>query len=387
MPDNYQVESTHRAIAGAKWRPAQCPQAHRSAQEHCDRRERERRAGLICLSVIRLSVCTAGDAMIILGSRVAAVALFAWGACVVAFDVAAEYPDRPIRFIVPFGAGGGPDTTARLLAAELSTQMGQQLVIDNRAGAAGSIGTEMIVRAAPDGYTIGYGTVSTIALNRSLLAKLPYDPDNDTQKVVLVYSGPNLLAVTLSLPVKSVKDLIDYAKNNPGKLLFSSGGSGTTPHLSGELFKHMTGTQIVHVPYKAAQQAITDMVGGQVHLTFNNIGPLVPLVKAGRVRGLGVTSLKRSPAIPELPAVAETVPGFEVTAWGGVVTPVGVPKAIVARLNAEINKALAVPALREKFAAIGYELVGGTPEQFGAFAKKEVVKWAEVVKRSGAKVD
>ena len=193
--------------------------------------------------------------------------------------------------------------------------------------------------------------------------------------------------MTLSLPVKSVAELIDYAKRNPGKLLFSSNGSGTTPHLSGELFKHMTGTQIVHVPYKAAQQAFTDMIAGQVHLTFNNIGALLPHVKAGRVRGLGVTSLKRSAAIPELPTVSETVPGFEVTAWGGVVTPVGVPKAIIAKLNAEINKALAVPALREKFAAIGYELVGGTPEQFGAFARNEVVKWADVVKRSGAKID
>jgi tripartite-type tricarboxylate transporter receptor subunit TctC len=288
---------------------------------------------------------------------------------------------------VPFAAGGGPDVTARLLATDMSQQMGRQFVIDNRAGAAGSIGTEMIVRAAPDGYTIGYGSISTLAINRSLLASLPYDPDKDLQKIVQTYSAPNLLGATLSLPVRSVPELIDYAKNNPGKLTFGSNGSGTSPHLSGELFKHMTGTQIVHVPYKAAQQVITDMIGGQVHLTFNNVGLILPHVKAGRIRGLGVTGLKRLPAAPELPTIAEAVPGFEVTAWAGVVAPIGVPKAIVARLSAEINKALASPVLKEKYAALGYDLVGGTPGEFDAFARKEVAKWAEVIKRSGAKID
>ena len=301
--------------------------------------------------------------------------------------VAADYPTRPIRFIVPMAAGGGPDVTARLLAADLGQQMGQQIVIDNRAGAAGSIGSEMIARAAPDGYTIGYGSISTLAINRSLIARLPYDPDQDLQKIVQTYSAPNMLAVTLSLPVKTVPELIDYAKNNPGKLTFGSNGSGTSPHLTGELFKHMTGTQMVHVPYKAAQQLITDMIGGQMHLTFNNIGAVLPHVKAGRLRGLAVTSLKRLPAVPELPTVAETVPGFEVTAWAGVVTPIGVPKAIVARLSAEIDKAMASPVLKEKYAALGYELMGGTPAQFDAFVRKEIAKWADVIKRSGAKLD
>ncbi len=301
---------------------------------------------------------------------------------------AAEYPDRPIRFVVPSAAGGGPDVTARVLATELSKQMGRQVIVDNRPGAAGSIGTEMIVRATPDGYTIGYGTISTLAINRSVLGNLPYDSEQDLRKVVRTYFNPNLLAVTLSLPVKSVQELIDYAKKNPGKLSFGSSGNGTSIHLSAELFKLMTATQMVHVPYKAVQQAITDMFGGQVHLIFDNLGSILPHVKAGRVRGLGVTGVKRSPAVPDLPTIIEAgVPGFEVIAWVGVVVPNGVPKAIVAKLNAEISKALASPTLMEKYASLGYELAGGTPEQFDAFVKSEIARWAEVVKRSGAKID
>lgn len=300
---------------------------------------------------------------------------------------AAEYPARPIRFIVPYGGGSGPDITARLFATELSKQIGQQIVVDNRPGASGSIGTEMIARAAPDGYTIGFGGISTFAINPSVLAKLPYDPDKDLLKVVQTYFNPGVLAVTLSLPVNSVKDLIDYGKNNPGKLSFGSSGNGTSSHLSGELLNIMTGTQMVHVPYKTPEQGITDTIGGRLPVMFNNIGPMLPHVKAGRIRGLGVTGLKRSPAIPELPAIAETVPGFEVIVWGGVVLPAGAPKAIVARLNAEINKVLALPALKEKYATIGYELVGGTPQQFDAFVKSEIAKWADVVRRSGAKLN
>jgi len=301
--------------------------------------------------------------------------------------VAAEYPARPIRFIVPYGGGSGPDITARLFATELSKQIGQQIVVDNRPGASGSIGTEMIARAAPDGYTIGFGGISTFAINPSVLARLPYDPDKDLLKVVQTYFNPGVLAVSLSLPVNSMKDLIDYGKSNPGKLSFGSSGNGTSSHLSGELLNIMTGTQMVHVPYKTPEQGITDTIGGRLPVMFNNIGPMLPHVKAGRIRGLGVTGLKRSPAIPELPAIAETVPGFEVIVWGGVVLPAGAPKAIVARLNAEINKVLASPALKERYATIGYEVVGGTPQQFDAFVKSEIAKWAEVVRRSGAKLN
>ena len=310
-----------------------------------------------------------------------------WATLTMTAAAAADYPARPIRFIVPYGAGSGPDVVARLFLADLGKQLAQQIVIDNRAGASGSIGTEMIVRAPPDGYTIGFGGISVFAINPNVLAKLPYDPDKDLVKVAQTYFNPGLLAVTLSLPIHSVTDLIDYAKKNPGKLAFGSSGNGTSSHLSGELLNLMTGTQLVHVPYKIPDQGITDMIGGRLPLMFNNMGPMLPQVKAGRIRGLGVTSLKRSPAIPELPAIAETVPDFEVIVWGGVVAPAGVPKPIVMRLNVAINKVLAMPALKEKYAAIGYELVGGTPEQFDAFVKKEFAKWADVIKRSGAKFD
>jgi tripartite-type tricarboxylate transporter receptor subunit TctC len=298
----------------------------------------------------------------------------------------AAYPERPIRFIIPYGAGSGPDITARLFGNELGKQLGQQIVFDNRPGAGGSIGTEMIVRAPADGYTIGFGGISVFAINPAVI-KLPYDPDKDLIKVVQTYFNPGMLAANLSLPVKSMKELIDHAKSNPDKLSFGSSGNGTSSHLSGELLKIMTGTQMVHVPYKSPEQGITDTIGGRLPLMFNNIGPLLPPVKDGRLRGLGVTSLKRSPAIPDLPAIAETVPGFEVTVWGGVVTPAGVAMPVVATLNAAINKVLAMPAMKEKYAAIGYELVGGTPAQFDAYVKKEIAKWANVVKRSGAKLN
>jgi tripartite-type tricarboxylate transporter receptor subunit TctC len=299
-----------------------------------------------------------------------------------------QYPLRPLRLIVPSAAGSAADVNARLLAAELSRQMGQQVVVDNRPGAAGSLGMELIARAVPDGYTIGYGTSAGLAINRTLLGTLKYDPEKDLQMIALMGYQPNLLAVAPSLPVRSVKELIDQARNNPGKLSYASAGGGTPSHLGMELFKFMTGTQIIHVPYKAAQQAIAEMIAGQVHVQFDNFGSIVPHVKSNRVRGLGVTSRKRSPALPELPTLDEAgVPGFELTAWGGVVVPAGVPKPLVGTLNAQVNNALASPSLREKVSAFGYEVAGGTPEQFDAFVRKEAAKWAEVIKRSGVKLE
>lgn len=301
--------------------------------------------------------------------------------------LAAEYPQRPIRFIVPSAAGGSPDINARLLAAELSKQLGQQIVIDNRPGASGVIGLDLIIKAPPDGYTIGYGTSAALASNLSVIAKPPYDPVRDLQMVSQLGTQPNVLGSSLTLPVKTVKDLVDYAKANPGKLLYGSSGNGTSMHLSSELLKLLTGTQITHVPFKAAQQSIAAMIGGQVHFMFDNMGSIIGHVRGGRVRGLGVTSVNRWPLVPELPPIADTVPGFEIMVWGGVVVPVGVPKDIVMRLNAEINKALVTPTLKERFATIGYEIVGGTPEQFQAFVKKEIAKFADISKRSGARID
>jgi tripartite-type tricarboxylate transporter receptor subunit TctC len=302
--------------------------------------------------------------------------------------VFAAYPERPIRLIISSAAGGSPDVVTRILAGELVRQMGQQIVIDNRPGAAQTIGTEMVVRAAPDGYTVGYANVVTLAINKSLLPKQPYDPDKDLVLVGQFLSTYNLLAVTNALPVKTVKELIDHARRNPGKLLNASGGNGTTGHLGGELFKIMTGTQIVHVPYKGSPQGIADLIGGQVHLMFDNLTSISPHVKSGKLRGLGVSNLQRSPVFPEIPTISEAgVPGYETTAWGGLVVPVGTPRAIVTRLNTEVNKALQSPALKERYAAIDAEPVGGTPEAFAEFVKKETVKWADVVKKSGAKLD
>jgi len=302
----------------------------------------------------------------------------------------ADYPERPIRLIIPSAAGGSPDVVTRILALELAKQMGQQIVIDNRPGGAYTIGTEMIVRANPDGYTIGYANVVSLAINKSLLPKAqqPYDPDKDLVLAGQFLSTYNMLAVTNALPVKSVKELIDYARQNPGKLTNASGGNGTTGHLGGELFKIMTNTQIVHVPYKGSPQGISDLIGGQVQLMFDNLTSISPHVRSGKVRGIGVSSLKRSPIFPDIPTIAEAgVPGYETNAWGGIVVPVGTAPAIVKKLNTEINQALLAPTLKERYAAIEAEPIGGTPEAFGAFVKKETVKWADVVKKSGAKLD
>ena len=297
------------------------------------------------------------------------------------------YPERPLRYILGSAAGGGPDVAARIVMAQLGRQLGQQVVVENRPGASGSIGTEAIARATPDGYTVGHGNIQTLAITRSLI-KLPYNIERDLQPVVHMYGTPNLLAVTLSLPVHSVQDLIAYAKKNPDKLLYASTGNGSSIHVGMELFKLLTGTQMVHVPFKAATDALTDLTAGRVHLMADNINSIGPHVKAGRLRGLAVTSAKRVPAFAELPTVAETgVAGFDVSAWAGMIVPAGVPKTIVARLNAEVNKALAAPAVSEKLPELGLIVVGGTPEQFAAHIRKEAARWADVVKRSGAKVD
>jgi tripartite-type tricarboxylate transporter receptor subunit TctC len=305
-----------------------------------------------------------------------------------ASSAAAEYPERPLRLILSSAPGASSDIVSRILAAELVKQMGQQIIIDNRPGAVQTIGTAMIVRANPDGYTLGYANVVTLAINKALLAKLPYDPDRDLALVGQFLSTYNLLAVANSLPVKSVKELIDYARLNPGRLLNCSSGNGTTGHLGGELFKIMTGTQFVHVPYKGSAQCLTDLASGQIQLIFDNLTSIAPHVKAGRVRGLGVSSVRRSLIFPDIPTIAEAgVPGYETNSWGGMVVPVRTSRAIVTKLNAEINKALQSPELRERYAAIEAEPTGGTPEQFAAFVKTESVKWADVVKKSGAKVE
>jgi tripartite-type tricarboxylate transporter receptor subunit TctC len=298
---------------------------------------------------------------------------------------AQPYPSRPLRFIVPSAPGGSPDINSRELANELGKQMGQQVVVENRGGASGILGYELLARATPDGYTFAYIS-NFIATNPSLYAKLPYDFARDFQPVIQYFSGLNVLTVSPSLPVRSVKELIDNARGNAGKMSFGSSGIGATPHLSMELFKSMTGTVIMHVPYKGTQQAVTDLIGGQIDILCDNMASLLPLVKAGRIRGLAVTSLKRNAALPDLPTLDEAgLPGYELTGWSGIAVPAGVPREIVLRLNDEINKALASPAVMKGITSRGGTGIGGTPEQFAEHVRRETERLGKLIKAVGIK--
>lgn len=299
----------------------------------------------------------------------------------------AVYPEKSIRFIVPTTPGDSPDISARLFAAALSNQVGQSVVVDNRPGASHTIAFDMVAKAPRDGYTIGWGTF-LLGTTPILLPKLPYDPVKDLQMVMQAVYTPNLMAVTLSLPVKSVSELIAYSKQNPGKVSFGSAGNGSSLHLGMELFKQMTGAQMMHVPYKGSQPAIADVLGGHVQVICDNIASIISYIQANRLRGLAVTSPKRAPILPDLPTMGEAgVPGFIITPWGGVIAPAGMPRAVLLRLNKEFNTALESPKIRDFYASLGIERVGGTPEQFTEHVSKEIAKWADVVKRTGAKMD
>ena len=299
--------------------------------------------------------------------------------------VAAEYPTKPIRLIVPSAAGGTPDIQARLIASELTKQMGQQVVVDNRGGASGIISYEVIAKAAPDGYTLGYAAFPFIT-NPLMFTKLPYDTAKDFQPLVRQIFGPNLLAVSPALPVKTVQALVDYARAQPGKLSYGSVGAGASQQLSIELLKKMTGTQIVQVTYKGMQQAITDVIAGQVHIVCENLPSILPHIRAERLRALGVTTLKRSSILPDIPTISESgVAGYEVAISSGYILPARTSRDIVLRLNTEINKALTSPSVAEKFAATSVVITGGTPEQFAEHLRRETAKWAGVIKTAGIK--
>jgi tripartite-type tricarboxylate transporter receptor subunit TctC len=298
------------------------------------------------------------------------------------------YPSKPVRLVVPFPAGGTTDLLARAMAQKLSEALGQQFVVDNRPGAGGNIGSDIVAKSAPDGYTLLMGTVGTHAINVSLYAKMPYDAVKDFVPIVLVAGVPNVLVVHPALPVKTVADLIKLAKDQPGSINFASSGNGTSIHLSGELFKSLTGVQMAHVPYKGSAPALTDLIGGQVQIMFDNLPSALPQIKAGKLRAIAVTSTKRAPALPDLPTIAESgVPGFEASSWFGMLAPAGTPRGIVLRINAEVNKALQAGDMKEKLLAQGAEAVGNSPEFFVDYIRSETVKWAKVVKDSGAKVD
>jgi tripartite-type tricarboxylate transporter receptor subunit TctC len=293
----------------------------------------------------------------------------------------AQYPERPIRLIVPFAAGSATDTSARLYAAELSKQLGYQVVPDNRPGAGGAIGMQALVKAAPDGYTIAYAGAGPLAINRSITPNLPYDVEKEVQPVSQAVSAPLMLAVSPTLPVKNVKELIALAKRRPGQLSNGSAGTGTVGHLAGEYFKIMSGTNILHVPYKGGAQAATDVMAGHVQLMFDPASGVAPHVRSGRLRGLAVTGPTRTKAFPELPTIAESgLPGYEVTTWGGIIAPAGVPRAIVVRLSEEVQKAARAPTLVERYAVLGADPVTSSPEAFTAFIREEYLKWAKVVK-------
>jgi tripartite-type tricarboxylate transporter receptor subunit TctC len=299
----------------------------------------------------------------------------------------AAWPEKPIRLIVPSAPGGAPDVLMRALSAQLSQQMGVPFVIDNKPGGSYTIGTMELVRAPADGYTLAYGNVVSLATNRSLLPNVPYDVDKDLTLISNAVRVMNLLAVNNSVPVKNVRELVAYAKKNPGKLAFASDGNGTTAHLGMELFKSMTGTYMLHVPYRAATSAVTDLIAGGVQVMMANTPVLGPHAQAGRIRALGISSLTRSSTYPDVPPVADAVPGFEVIAWGGIVGPAHLPKDIVTRLNTEIRTALAAPAVQERFKALGAETSPSSPEEFRELSRRETAKWAKVIKFSGAKVD
>lgn len=300
----------------------------------------------------------------------------------------AAYPEKPIRLIVPSAPGGAPDALMRTLGTQLSQQMGVPIVIDNKPGGSYVIGTMELVKAAPDGYTLAYGNVVSLATNRSLLATIPYDVEKDLTLVSNALRVSNLMIVNNSVPVKTVPELIQYAKKNPGKLAFASDGNGTTAHLGVELFKATTGVHMLHVPYKAATSALNDLIGGGIQLMMVNAPVAGPHAQAGRVRALAISSPRRSATYPDVPTIAESgVPGFEVTAWGGIIGPANMPREVVARLNAEIRAALASPAVRERFKALGAETDPSTPEEFLELSRRETAKWAKIVKFSGAKID
>lgn len=297
-----------------------------------------------------------------------------------------DFPNKPIKWIVPYPPGGTTDLLARLMGQHLSTKLGQQVIIENKAGGGNNIGTELSVKSPPDGYTWHLVNPAN-AINATLYPKLNFNFLEDMAPVAGIIRVPNVMTVTKNFPAKNVQEFIDHGKKNPGKINMASSGAGTSVHLSGELFKYMTGIDMKHVPYKGAGPAITDLIGGQVDVLYDNMPSIIGHIRAGTVRALGVTSAQRSPALPDVPTVAETVPGYEASAWFGVAVPKGTPPAVIARINREVNAALADPTMKAKLADLGGVPIAGTPEDFWKIHRMETEKWAKIVQFSGAKVD
>ena len=318
-------------------------------------------------------------------ARVFAAAVFAAIGAVGAAQ-AADYPTKPVRWVVPYPPAGTTDVLARIVAQWLTEKMGQPFVVENRPGAGNNIGVEAVVNAPPDGYTMLLVNPAN-GINATLYKNLSFNFIRDIAPVAGLVRTPNVMEVTNSLPVRTVQEFIDYCKANPGKINMASSGSGTSVHLSGELFKSMTGCDMVHVPYKGAGPALTDLIGGQVHVLFDNLPSSIGHIKGGKLRPLGVTSEQREPSLPQVPTVGETVPGYEATAWFGIGMPKNTPRDVIEKINAEINRALADPKMRERLAELGGKPIAGTPEDFGKVIAAETAKWEKVVISSGAKVE
>jgi len=300
---------------------------------------------------------------------------------------AQTYPSKPVTIIVPQAAGGANDTVARTFAHKLGENLGQQFIVDNRAGAGGNIGAQLAARAPKDGHTLLLTLGTALTANPALYKKIAFDPIKDFEPITPVATAPYVLVVNPSFPAKSVKELIDLAKAKPGQINYASAGNGTPNHLLGEMLKTVAGIDIVHIPYKGAAAALTDVVGGQVPVAFNSMPSAMPFIKANQLRVLGVASEKRTPLAPDVPAVSESVPGFGVLSWYGLLAPAGTPKEIITKLHAESVKVLNTPEVKEKMASQGAEVYSSTPEQFAAMIKEEMAKWAKIVKASGAQID
>jgi len=301
---------------------------------------------------------------------------------------AQNFPVKPVRVITPFTAGSAIDTLARVVGQKLSDTWGQQVVIDNRIGANGIIGTEAAAKAPPDGYTVYLGNISTLAVNPHLYLKLPYDALRDFAPVTLAATIPVVLVVHPSLPVKSVRELIPLAKAHPGQLNYASGGTGSAQHLPMEMLRVETGINIVHVPYKGLGPAFSDVLGGQVPMMFTGVSNVVPYMKTGRLRGLAIGRPKRSATLPEVPTVAEAgVPGFDFDSWTGYLVPVGTPRELIVKLHADITRTLAAPEVRDKLVTLGFDLVGGTPEAFATLIRNDIARFGKLIKAAGIKAE
>ena len=318
-------------------------------------------------------------------ARLAAIAMIATFA-IAGLVRGADYPIRPVKWVVPYPPAGTTDVVARIVAQWLSEKMGQPFVVDNKPGGGNNIGVEFVVNAPPDGYTMLLVNPAN-GINATLYKNLNFNFIRDIVPVAGLVRAPNVMEVTNSFPAKTVAEFIAYCKANPGKINMASSGAGTSVHLSGELFKSMTGCDMVHVPYKGAGPALTDLIGGQVHVLFDNLPSSIGHLKGGRIRALAVTSEQREPSMPDLPTVGDTVPGYEATAWFGIGMPKGTPRDVIDKVNAEINRALADPKMRERLAELGGKPIAGTPEDFGKVIAAETAKWEKVVNASGAKAE